>query len=373
MSPCPPSTAVPDSCRRPWWRTLGLVIGLGLASTFGWAAAHTSAAHPLPTKQQPLPGVNSKAQVKGTLVITGGNLKLSVLRAALGKSATAVRVDSKIQVTGVSAGHLAAVIFGLKGGPGASLSALGQPGRSAPLTGADVKRLTAINGGLVRYGLSRNFGRGFVGDGDGESSQVQRAVYPVPVCTKMECDDCGSPPEGGLDCSDLKRKRDDALDVLAEREAKVAIWQAALQAHKDMAFYGGLAGMVSDMVSAASTVLTAGTATGAARAGARLLIQMARDGALEALMEELGIPGLSDMTEAAVATQLAKAEAARVKAAKAYENAHKAWVDCMNNPASMNAAELNAYQTALSDWNRCRYNVYFGEAPQCRLVEFACP
>ncbi|MCH9681326.1 MAG: hypothetical protein K0V04_07830 [Deltaproteobacteria bacterium] len=369
----PPSRHCPSPVRRFSRHTLGLVLGLLIASVAGWASAHVSAAHPMPTSPHTLPGLGSHPAKTQTLVITGGNLELSALSNALGKSATVTKVGAHIRVKGVGAGHLAVVIHSLEGGPGASLSPLGTPGRAKDLTPSDLTNLRAINEGLVQYGLTRNFGQGFTGNGDGEQSQVQRAVYPVPLCTKMQCDDCGSPPEGGLDCSDLKRKRDDALDVLAEREAKVAVWQAALQAHKDMAFYGGVAGMIGDMVSAATTVLSAGTATAAGRAGARLLIQMARDGALEALMAELGIPGLADMTEAMVQSQLAKAEAARVAAAKAYEQAHKAWVDCMNNPAAMSPAELNTYQTALSDWNSCRYNVYFGRAPECALVEFPCP
>ncbi|MEM7157874.1 MAG: hypothetical protein AAF799_33850 [Myxococcota bacterium] len=349
-----------------------LGVGIAIASVSGWVAASSATAHPLPTQPQRIPGVE-KASTSTTLEVVGGDLKLSALRNALGSKATATRVGGRIRVTGASKGQLAAAVHGLIGGKGASITTQGHSARTKRLTGREVNRLKAINEGMVAYGLSRNFGQGFDDAGDGEQSRVQRSVYPVPRCTRMECASCGDPPEAGLDCSDLKRTRDDALDELSEHEAKVAIWQAALQAHKDMAFYGGIAGMIGDMVSAASTVLSAGTATGASRAAARLLIQMARDGALEALMEELGIPGLADMTEAMVEEQLSQAETARVAAAAAYDAAHQAWVECMNNPASMSPAELAQHRKELGAWNRCRYNVYMGLAPQCQLVEFPCP
>ena len=349
-----------------------LGVGIAIASASGWAAASSATAHPLPTQPQRLPNV-TEARTNDALEIVGGDLKLSALRNALGRDASVTRVSGRIRVSGVSKGHLAAAVHGLIGGKGASITTQGHAARTRRLTAQEVDRLKAINEGMVAYGLTRNFGAGFDGDGDGEQSRVQRSVYPVPRCYRMECASCGDPPEAGLDCSDLKRARDDALDELSEHEAKVAIWQAALQAHKDMAFYGGIAGMIGDMVSAASTVLSAGTATGASRAAARLLIQMARDGALEALMEELGIPGLADMTEAMVEQELSKAETARVAAAAAYAAAHQAWVDCMNNPASMSPAELAQHRKELGAWNRCRYNVYMGLAPQCQLVEFTCP
>lgn len=363
----------PSRSRRtsPWTLLLALLFGLGASTGATWVSAR-SAAHPLPTQSSRLPGLRHDAPTNVPLTIHGGNLKVSALRAALPKGATASRVAGDIRVEGVGAGHLAAIVYSLKGGKKATIGPAGQAARPSALTKAERDAVNAINEAMIRVALSTNFGRGFTGE-DGDKSRVERSVYPVPTCMKMQCDSCGDPPEGGLDCSDLKAARDRALDELFGAEATVAIWQAALQAHKDMAFYGGIAGMVSDMVSAASTVLSAGTATGAARAGARLLIQMARDGALEALMEELGIPGLADMSEAAVEEALSKAEKKRVAAAAKYAAAHKAWVDCMNDPAAMSASELAEYRDALKAWNRCRYNVYFGLAPQCEMVEVTCP
>ena len=362
-----------SSSRRssPWTLLLALLFGLGASTAATWVSAR-SAARPVPTQSSRLPGLRHTVPTDVPLTIHGGDLKMSALRSALPKGASANRTSGEIRVQGVGAGHLAAIVYSLKGGKNATITRTGQAARPKALTKAERDAVNEINEAMVRVALSTNFGRGFTGDG-GDKSQVERSVYPVPTCMKMQCDSCGDPPEGGLDCSDLKDARDRALDELSEAEATVAIWQAALQAHKDMAFYGGIAGMVSDMVSAATTVLSAGTATGAARAGARLLIQMARDGALEALMEELGIPGLADMSEAAVEAALSKAETKRVAAAAKYAAAHKAWVDCMNDPAAMSASELAEYRDALKAWNRCRYNVYFGLAPQCELVEVACP
>jgi hypothetical protein len=271
-------------------------------------------------------------------------------------------------VSGVSAGHLAVVAHALAE-TSMHLTQRGRQARPRSLTASDLTKLNALNDAAVRYGLSRNFG----GSQSGAGPTLGRSVYPVPQCWKMQCSDCGSPPPGGSDCSDLEPAKDAAYDAYMRAAASQEIWQAAVQARKDMEFYGGVAGMVGDMVSAASTVLTAGSASGPSKAAAKLLIEMARDGALEALLEELGIPGLSEMTAAQVEQRLAAAETARVAAAKALEAARKKWVECMNTPGAMTPAQLTAHKQAVSRYDGCRYRVYLGEAPECKLEEVTCP
>ena len=255
--------------------------------------------------------------------------------------------------------------------PGATIT---QRGGYFDLTGlgdSDLTRLQSLNGvrRMVAHGevnaekrLAMTAFCGFMTYYDGD----MRTGLTGNRRGRIVCDDCGMyPGPVGKNCGDLKAKKEAAAKANLAAQEFLDMLQTLLQAYKDWAFWGGVGGMVGDMVSAASAVVTAGGATPAVNAAAKILIDMGKDAAVsaiqEAVAEALGIPNLT--SEGAVQDAVDAAESERVKTAKAYDEANRAYADCINQDLpDMTAAEMKAAQDAIDAWEDCWRN------RKCRVV-----
>ncbi len=306
---------------------------------------------------------------KPTLTVHNTTLAAATLKAQLGTKATCVKKGSVIEVRGATAGEVATALKRLAAGKNGKVTKKGRTPRAhKAFTAVQLEALRKVNQAVVHYGFVNNWGRGSLGTGPG-SKFPKRSPYPIPVCWKLDCPDCGPMPATPTnDCGDLKKKKDDLLDKLSQIEAKQALMQAVLEAYKKGALAKGIADMVGDMVTAATTILTAGGGTAAASAGGRILGQMALDGMVGSILEEvIGADGLAGMSEAALEAAISKINKERKAAHAAYMAAALAWRNCMEDAAKA----TKKYKMDLSNWESCRWRVARGFG--CTMTKIPCP
>ena len=106
--------------------------------------------------------------------------------------------------------------------------------------------------------------------------------------------------------------------------------------------------MVTDMVAAATTIATAGTATGAVYSASRILMEMgasaATDAMAEAVADELGI----DLSaETALQDVVSELNQARKESHNAYQKAFNDWRDCVGS-AQVAQGKIDAYNNCLA-------------------------
>lgn len=347
---------------------LGAAVLLGTAVVLvaPWTHAEVTPGHSVATEPRSLPG--RVAASTGTFVLIGSDLPPAKLQARLGKGARVKPIAAGLEVSGVAAGHLAVVAHALARTP-MQLTEKGKQVRPRALEATELELLAALNVALLRFALVHDFG---AAPKPGPGPLVARALYPAPECWKMNCSDCGAAP-GGRDCAELEHAKDDTYDAYVQAATAQELWRAARQATKRMQFHGGVAGLIGDLVSAASTTQTSGTASERARAQAELLIEMARDGALEHALRELAVADLSELDASEVDRRFASAEATRTARARALEQARARWTTCMYTPVGETASELTTHKRAVTRYDGCRYRLHMGEPPECKLERTACP
>jgi hypothetical protein len=341
-----------------------VALCLAALTTLSFGQAHVG--HAVPTTPVPLPG--RPVPATGTFILTESGLSARTLGNKLGKGARVRDIAAGVEVSGVSAGQLAVAAHALAQ-TAMHLTEKGKQARPASLDAGELARLNALNDALVRYGLMHDFA-GSLPAGTGPT--ITRSIYPAPQCFEMTCSDCGASPSAEA-CAALEGDKDAAYDSYARAATIEEVWQATSRAMKSMRFYGAVAGTLGDLVSAASTTLLVGSPSAADQATATLLIQMARDGVLEALLRQLGIASLSETAPAQVEQRLQAAEAARVSAADALKLARGKWVDCTNRSGARAPSEQSAFKSAVLRYDGCRYRVYLGQTPECKLEPAACP
>nr|AQQ74828.1 hypothetical protein [uncultured bacterium] len=341
--------------RRAWPLALALLVVSGL----GFSEPASSG---LSTEPARLPGV--PAAKLGDFIVTDSGLTVAELKKRLGKASKVRAIAAGLEVSGVSAGHLAVTAHGLTQ-TALQITTKGRQVRPQPLDGAALSTLERLNDALVRYALSRNFGAPLP---SGDTPSLARATYPGAKCAVLECSACTSTLAAPAECAPLERAKDGAYDAYMRAAALQEVWQGVVSALRGSKFYGGPGGTMGDLVGAASATHNAASASGAARGSATVLLEMARDGVLETTLEGLGLGDLSALPEAHAEARLAEAEAARVLAGNALLAARKPWSECMSRGAA--GAEG---KRAVIAYDGCRFRSYLGEAPECRVRESACP
>jgi hypothetical protein len=342
-----------------------LTIALAVVALSSFAVSQNPAGHDLPTAPVALPGL--PAPRTGTFVVTDSGLNPRLLKAKLGRAAAVRPIAAGLEVSGVSAGHLAVTVHAMTE-TAFQMTTKGNPVRPTPLGADALGRLSQVNTALVRYALARNFGQPLA---PGAGPTLTRASYPAAKCPAFECAMCPAPPTSASDCSGLERGKDGAYDAYLAKLGEQELWQAIVSARSALEFYGGMAGTLADLVAAATSTLGSSAASPNARGAATLLVQMARDGALETTLEELGLQSLAGLTKEAGETRLSNAEAKRVAAGEALLQARKQWGACMNEGVAR--ASARDQKAAVIDYDGCRFRLHLGEGPECKIRDTACP
>lgn len=350
-----------------------LTVALAVVALSGFAVSQNPAGHDLPTAPVVLPGV--PAPKTGIFVVTDSGLNPKLLKTKLGRVATVRPIAAGLEVSGVSAGHLAVTVHSMTE-TAFQMTTKGNPVRPEPLGADALGRLSQVNSAIVRYALARNFGQPLAA---GAGPTLTRATYPAAKCPAIECAACAAPPLSASDCSSFERGKDDAYDAYLAKLAEQELWQTIVSAQSTLQFYGGMAGTLADLVAAATSTLGASSSSPNARGAATLLVQMARDGALEATLEGLGLPSLAGLTKEAGEARLRDAEAKRVLAGDALLQARKQWGACMNEGVGVGpaegvaAADARDRKAAVIDYDGCRFRLHLGEGPECKIRDTACP
>lgn len=338
----------------------GLLAVLALS---GIALSQAPAGHGIATEPVALPG--ARAPLLGEFIVANSGLRVAELKRKLGKRSTVRSIAAGLEVSGVSAGHLAVTLHGLTE-TALQITSKGRQVRPEPLDPKTASALEQLNSAIVRYAMAANFGQPAI---EGVGPSLGRARYPTDKCPVLECSPCAGAPQLAADCSALEQGKDKAYDAYMETAAHQELRQAVVSALGRTKFYGGVGGTIGDLVAAASLTIGSSSASTSARGLARVLVQMARDGVLEATLDGLGLLDLSTVVETDAKTKLTETEAARVAAGNALMQARKQWTQC----ATANGQDTTAQKRALIAYDGCRFRTYLGESPECRVREAACP
>lgn len=209
------------------------------------------------------------------------------------------------------------------------------------------------------------------------ASVVQPRPFPRQPDLCWACNQCVEPdpppmipPDLLPDCpkpGDL----DELYDEWAYWAAVTQVLTNLLDAYNWYDYWSGVANMVQDMTKAAGLLLP-GAGSVAAK-GLNMILQMAADGVMDAMMDDLlEASGLSDFNSRGALTKgLNDANTLRLAAHQAYMAELIPWIECQNNVNEENIerqADLDAwnkvkdqyledwqtYQDCLDDPNRCK-------------------
>lgn len=143
---------------------------------------------------------------------------------------------------------------------------------------------------------------------------------------------------------------DDLYDEWAKWAALTQVLTDLLDSYNLFDYWRSVGGMLKDMVSAAGLLLP-GAGTVLAR-GLNMVIEMAANGALDALMDsilgELGLDNLN--TKGAIEAALSEANARRIASHQAYFAVLQGWIECKNK---VNLANVKI-QADLDAWNKVK-------------------
>jgi hypothetical protein len=209
------------------------------------------------------------------------------------------------------------------------------------------------------------------------ASVIRPQPFPRQPALCWVCKACVEPepppmlPPGLLPDCPKPENLGDLYDEWAKWAAMTQVLTDLLDAYNWFDYWSGVGNMVKDMVSAAGLLLP-GAGSVLAK-GLNMLIQMAADGLMDAMMDEiLDATGLGDFnSRGAISKALSEANARRLAAHQAYMAALIPWIECQNKVNTANIqlqADLDAwnavkdqyledwakYQKCLDDPNRCR-------------------
>ncbi len=160
------------------------------------------------------------------------------------------------------------------------------------------------------------------------------------------CGDCGDWPGDPEICTDLRQRVHDAAKANLDAQKVLDQFQALLEAYYSWKFWGGVGDMVVDMVVAATTIVTAGTGTGAVVAAAEILVEMGADAAVGAMQQAVADAFGVDLSgETGMQDAVSAFNKARLESHRAYRAALDAWLACRGR-RDIALAEVDV-------WNAC--------------------